>query len=141
MSIDGTLGWLDGTLTEQDGDETAPRRLPPLQGRVAVRWQGDWKRLRVEGGVRFSAAQRRLAAEDERDLRICGNADGTALLDDCDGTDGWTSVYLGAAMAPTEQMELRLRAENLLDARYRVHGSGFEAPGLGVELGLGYRFD
>lgn len=139
FEIAGALGALEGTLTEADGEETPPRRLPPLQGRFSVGWRSHWKALRVEGGVRFSAAQRRLAEEDRRDLRICGNAEGTAFEDECDGTPGWADLYLGVALAPTEDLSVRLRAENLLDQRYRVHGSGFDQPGFGASLGVTYR--
>jgi hypothetical protein len=135
----GALGLIDGELVEQDGDVTAPRRLPPFQGRVTALWRSAWKSLRIEAGVRFSAAQHLLAEEDRKDLRICGNADGSALDSDCKGTPGWADVYVGASFDPTEDLTLRLRAENLLDQRYRVHGSGYEQPGLGASLGLSYR--
>ncbi|MCC6625721.1 MAG: TonB-dependent receptor [Deltaproteobacteria bacterium] len=142
LVVEGAVGVVDGRLVEVDGDETAPRRLPPLQGKVALSWRSEWKRLRLEGGVLFSSAQRHLAGDDRTDLRICGDRqqDGV-LLADCDGTDGWADVYLGASIMPTDALALRLRVENVLDQGYRVHGSGYDAPGIGVELGATYRFE
>jgi len=142
LALEGAIGVIDGRLIEVDGDETAPRRLPPMQGKVGVSWRSQWKKLRIEGGVLFSSAQRHLAADDLTDLRICGDRDREgALLTDCQGTDGWANVYLGASIAPTDALAVRLRVENLLDEQYRTHGSGYDAPGIGVELGATYRFD
>lgn len=139
VTVLGSVGYVDGT-TESGDDEVTPRRLPPFQGRAAIRYQSGWKGLRVESGVRFSAAQNRLHPEDERDYRICGNSDGTALMTECEGTPGWANVYIGAAIQPVEDLEVRLRAENMLDQEYKVHGSGFLSAGRSFELGLGYRF-
>ena len=139
LTVLGSVGYVDGT--QESGDtEVTPRRLPPFQGRAAVRWTSQWKSFRVETGVRFSAAQARLNPEDARDYRMCGNSDGTALLAECTGTPGWANVYVGAAIQPIENLEVRLRAENMLDQEYKVHGSGFLSPGRSFELGLGYRF-
>lgn len=139
VSVLGSVGFVDGTQDSGE-DQVTPRRLPPFQGRVAMRYQPGWKGLRVESGVRFSASQNQLNPQDESDYRICGNSDGSALLEDCPGTPGWANVYIGAAVQPTEDFEVRLRAENLLDQEYKVHGSGYLAPGRSFELGLGYRF-
>ncbi len=140
VTVLGSVGYVDG-VQKVDGDSLVPRRLPPFQGRAAVRWQSDWRRFRVETGVRFSAAQTLLNPEDERDLRICGNADGTGFAENCQGTPGWANVYIGAAVEPIDSLTVRLRAENVLDQDYKVHGSGYPAPGRSVELGLGVRFN
>jgi outer membrane receptor protein involved in Fe transport len=53
----------------------------------------------------------------------------STLGQSCDGTDGWTTLGLRAGTPITEQLQLRVALENILDARYRYHGSGFDAPG------------
>jgi len=139
FELGGALGWIEGSLVDLNGEVTAPRRLPPFQGRVSFGWRTAWKSLRFEAGVRFAAAQHRLGKDDRKDLRICGNALGTALVSDCDGTPGWADVYLGASIDPIPDLTVRFRADNLLDQRYRVHGSGLDQPGLGASLALTYR--
>ena len=62
--------------------------------------------------------QDRLSDRDIRDIRI--NPDGTA---------GWAIFGTKASWRPNDVWKIDLVADNLLDKRYRVHGSGIDAPG------------
>ena len=111
----------DATGVTEPGD-----RIPPLNGRLSV--DVDWlEDLRVEAYALFAAGQDRLSARDVRDPRI-----------DPTGTAGWVIANIDAVWQPGEHWRLRLGASNLLDERYRVHGSGLDAPGRGVRLAANY---
>jgi outer membrane receptor protein involved in Fe transport len=57
-------------------------------------------------------------ARDIRDVRI--NPEGTA---------GWAILGTKASWRPNDVWQINLMADNLLDKRYRVHGSGIDSPG------------
>lgn len=55
-------------------------------------------------------------------------------------TAGWVSVDLAGGYRLGERWTLNLAVSNLLDRNYRVHGSGFDAPGVNAFAALRYRF-
>lgn len=120
---------LNHTWGEQavSGSDTEPAgRIPPLNGSVSLSYDAG-SNYQLEGGVRFAEAQDRLSARDVRDVRI-----------DPEGTPGW--VVLGARLQKeiAQHWLLSLAADNLLDKRYRVHGSGLDAPGRNLTISARY---
>ena len=103
-------------------------RIPPLSGELGVDvdlnsawlWQ-SW--LTVAG------PQDRLNESDVRDVRI--NPDGTA---------GWTIVGTAFTYQPNDVWRIHLMADNLLDKRYRVHGSGLDSAGRNFSISLRMRW-
>jgi len=55
-------------------------------------------------------------------------------------TPGWFTVHLRGGWHVAESTKFNFAVENLLDRNYRIHGSGADAPGLNVYLGLKYSF-
>jgi outer membrane receptor protein involved in Fe transport len=55
-------------------------------------------------------------------------------------TPGYATVNLRAGMRILEAVELTGGIMNLFDRNYRVHGSGIDAPGINLFLGLRYSF-
>ena len=92
-------------------------RVPPLSGRVEITWQYTeaWS---FDALFQAAAGQDRLSARDVRDVRI-----------DPDGTPGWATMGMGLTWDNGDDWNVSLAAHNLFDARYRVHGSGIDAPG------------
>jgi outer membrane receptor protein involved in Fe transport len=113
------------------------RRIPPLHGNVVLRWDGVEREQRVdwaELAFVWAATQDELNPDDESDPRI-----------DPDGTEGWAVLDfdLGGPLGdPATVSGGRARASwtlgvhNLLDENYRIHGSGFDAPGRSLVVGL-----
>ncbi len=137
LGFEVSASFLDGEQTFVDGGRDAVRRLPPANGRVALAVQPAGSL--VSGGVslRWSAAQRKLAVGDRGDIRICADpAAPHRLVDACRGTDGWADLGLWLRWQATAAFGVGLRVDNLLDTRYRVHGSGLDAPGFNARLGL-----
>ena len=127
--------------------EARTRREPSLNGIVGIQWEPlntqFWATLYVRG----AAEQRRLNRSDIRDPRIPGktrdpaevkfDANGNAV--DA-GTPGWWTVNIRGGVKLYEYTRLTLALENLLDQRYRPHGSGVNAPGFNVSLSWDTRF-
>ena len=116
----GARAILNYTWGEQKvvGGNTEPAdRIPPLNGSFVLEYDagGAW---RAAGWLRFAAEQDRLSARDVRDNRI-----------DPEGTDGWIVLGTRVDWQPDLNWALSFGVDNLLDERYRVHGSGLDAPG------------
>ena len=114
-------------------DDVPWRRTPPLHGRIAAGW--DPRAVGLSAPDKFDQVtlemawaddQKRLHPQDLSDPRIGEPTAGWAVwnLDvggqiDSEGASRW---YAGV--------------HNILDKNYRIHGSGFDAPGRSLILGL-----
>ena len=92
-------------------------RIPPLSGELGLQFDlnTQWT---LDGWLTIAGEQDRLSDRDVRDVRI--NPDGTA---------GWAILGTQVSWTPNGAWTIDLIADNLLDKRYRVHGSGIDAPG------------
>jgi len=124
----GVLNYVRGDETYSDGADEPADRIPPLNGKVGMVYT-PWLDMTVEPFFLFAAEQDRLSSRDVGDPRI-----------DPDGTPGWGTLNLDLRWHAGPELDLGLRLENVLDKRYREHGSGLDAPGLGVSLWLSGRF-
>ena len=81
----------------------------------------------LDAWVRFASDQDRLSARDVSDVRI-----------DPRGTAGW--VVNGARLQKeyARQWRFSIALDNLLDKRFRVHGSGLDAPGRNLTISARY---
>jgi outer membrane receptor protein involved in Fe transport len=102
------------------------RRIPPLNGRVAVDWRPP--RWTLEAAARFAGRQDRLAPGDRDDHRI------NPL-----GTPGWQVVDLRASFALTRALSVVGGVGNLGDEAYRIHGSGVDGYGRHAWISLDVR--
>jgi len=122
---------LNYTWGEQEvsGSDTEPAgRIPPLIGSVSLSYDAG-SDYQLQGWVRFASDQDRLSARDVRDARI-----------DPEGTPGW--VVIGARLQKeyAQHWRLSIALDNLLDKRYRVHGSGLDAPGRNLTISARYNW-
>lgn len=115
----------------QPFDDKPSSKVPPLHGRLALLWNAaEPKSLLAWGDLSlwFADAQDELSPNDKTDPRI-----------DPNGTDGWVRVDLDIGGELGERAlgaKWNVGLHNLFDEAYRVHGSGFDAPGFGVVAGL-----
>ena len=155
LSLYGNVAWMRGKVLLLNGappDAAKPweahiRREPPLNGVLGVEWEPLHTRFWAGVFVRGAAAQRRLNRSDLRDPRIQGktrdpaevtfDSDGNAL--DA-GTPSWWTLNLRGGLKLTHYNSVTLVLENLLNRRYREHGSGINAPGFNVSISLDNRF-
>jgi len=123
---------LSGHLTYTHGHQPSTgqpmRRIPPLNGLAALRWDGP-SRLWLEGQVRVAGAQHRLAPGDIADHRIPPG-----------GTPGWTVFDLHGGRRFGSRLALHAALVNIFDEAYRVHGSGIDGAGRSAWLAARWEF-
>ena len=148
MFTRGKVLVLNGAAPDPDKPwEERIRREPPLNGLVGIRWEPPAQRFWAEFFVRGATEQRRLNRSDIRDPRIPGttrdtgevefDANGAAVGE---GSPGWMTLNLRGGFQVTQYNRFTLALENLLDKRYREHGSGINAPGFNLIVSLDNRF-
>lgn len=107
----------------QDRDTQQPlRRIPPLNGSLHLRYAPD-DRSWYEVYSLFADRQDRLSSGDLSDPRI-----------PADGTPGYGTLNLKAGYKPARGQNLMVSLENVLDAKYKTHGSGVYAPGANLAV-------
>jgi len=113
-----------GTERIPGGANEPADRIPPLSGRitVSVDTRDAW---RIEGWLASAARQDRLSSRDGRDVRI-----------DPAGTPGWAIVGAGVSRRSAAGWHIAFGIDNLLDQRFREHGSGIDAPGRNFRLDI-----
>lgn len=125
--VHGSLNYTWGENRLPEFTEPADR-IPPLNGTLGLRqrlgptWTLDLRAWAADH-------QRRLSASDRSDPRI-----------DPRGTPGFAAYGASLTRQIGERGHVVLRIENLLDRRYREHGSGMDAAGLDFSLAFDLRF-
>ena len=128
LSLAGNLSWTWGEEELPEGGTMPLTRIPPLFGRVGLRWDSSRAgpvRGFLEAYVVAAGAQDRLSAEDEKDSRIPEG-----------GTPGWWTLNLRGGLEAPAGLRLTLDARNLVDETYKYHGSGTYGPGASGVLSL-----
>ena len=127
VDFEAMVNYARGDQRVDDVDEPADR-VPPLHGRITLRAaiSAAWT---VETWLVGAAEQDRLSARDVRDVRI-----------DPDGTPGWVSIGARARWEGLDGWEMAAGVDNIFDQRYRVHGSGIDAPGTNLSLNVRRRW-
>lgn len=104
-------------------------KVPPPQA------EAGW-RLDAADGSWFAQAycvvampQNRLSAADRADPRFS-----------VDGTSGWWTVNVRGGLPLDDGVRLTVGVENIFDQRYRVHGSGIDAPGFNAVVQMEIEF-
>jgi outer membrane receptor protein involved in Fe transport len=124
LAADVVVNVIRGEQSDASGVNVAGDRIPPFNGRLGLRYQ--WRDdLLIEPYVIFADAQQRLSPRDIIDPRI-----------NPAGTPGWITANLRVSWTASETWHITLQLENILDKRYRVHGSGIDSPGQNLYVGF-----
>ena len=155
LSVFGNVALLRGEVLTIGGEAPDPskpweartRREPPLNGIVGIQWEPLNTQYWAMFFVRGAADQRRLNRSDIRDPRIQGSTrDPAEVKFDTNGaaidagTPGWWTLNIRGGVKLFDYTRLTLSLDNLLNKRYRQHGTGVNAPGFNVSLTLDNRF-
>jgi outer membrane receptor protein involved in Fe transport len=134
LQLSTGLNYTHGLERSGSGEEQPADRIPPLNLRAGLLWQPG-ERFWAEGFVRAAGRQDRLSARDLTDPRI-----------DPAGTPGWSTLNLrvggtlgrgrSGGWLSNGTLGWKVALENLLNVRYRDHGSGLYAPGASAIVGL-----
>jgi outer membrane receptor protein involved in Fe transport len=98
-------------------------RIPPFYGASRLTWQPR-KLLWAEAALLAASGQHRLSAADIADIRIGPG-----------GTAGYAVLHLRAGLRGSILSGLSIALENVTNRRYRMHGSGFDSPGIHLIVG------
>lgn len=133
FSLSATASYVRGTQDDpQLGDNISARRIPPLHGMAALNYDPSEPFYQV-GYARFYALwadnQDRLHPNDVSDPRINPG-----------GTPGWTTWNIDFGGAINANSEWYAGLYNITDKSYRVHATGFNAPGARIVFGLNLGF-
>ncbi|MFK8015476.1 MAG: TonB-dependent receptor [Gammaproteobacteria bacterium] len=121
------VNWVWGRTDLEDGEAEPADRIPPLNGRLGVRYeQASWW---LDTQLRFAQAQGRLSGRDVRDPRI-----------DPFGTAGWGLLNVRGGVQWNDVFSTTVGLHNLTDRDYREHGSGIDGAGRSVVVTLEGRF-
>jgi outer membrane receptor protein involved in Fe transport len=120
LEVYAVVNYTRGEESGPDGLTTPADRIPPLNGRFGLVWEGGevW---RVEPYVDFAGEQDRLSPRDREDPRI-----------DPQGTSAWETMNLLISWQAMETASVGLKLQNLADRQYREHGSGIDASGRNI---------
>jgi outer membrane receptor protein involved in Fe transport len=122
LAIRNNLTWTYGQ--NQTKDEPLSR-IPPLMGMIALKLNFNsnlWWELKTQ----FAGAQRRLSQRDIDDTRI-----------ESGGTPGWITLN-SFAQYKIHGFTISAIIHNILDKKYKTHGSGIYSPGRGIVISLIY---
>lgn len=118
-------------LTGLKLSEEPATRVPPLNGSVSLTFEPaqPWYHVNwADFSLWWASEQDELSPFDKTDPRI-----------DPSGTDGWGRLDFecgGPIGDVTSGATWTLGVLNLLDESYRIHGTGFDAPGRGLVAGV-----
>jgi outer membrane receptor protein involved in Fe transport len=111
------------------GNYSPDDRIPPLNGRVSALYRfNDVMSMRTD--LVYAARQDRLSDRDVADPRI-----------DPDGSAGWVVWNATLEIQGRGGFRYGIRGANILDTRYREHGSGIDAVGRSLELWISYEMN
>jgi outer membrane receptor protein involved in Fe transport len=118
----------EGTLV---GAPVEVAGVPGPAGLLNLSWRPpDWP-FGLFTRMRYSLPQARLSPEEAADGLLCPEA---ARELPCFGAPGFAIFDLGATVTPSDQLELGVLVENLLDAEHSTHGHPLPGQGLGARF-------
>lgn len=125
VSVFGVATYTRASTIDETGALAPDSKIPPLSGRLGVRFELASSRYFIESIADFAFRQGRLSAVDEGDPRIPAG-----------GTPGYGVAHLRGGARLGDGLFATLTVHNLTDSGYRVHGSGVDGPGFGALFSL-----
>lgn len=135
--LTGNVSWLDSQLERFSDTSSQPlrireplSRMMPPTANLSLRYTHPDHKWSCEGLFKAVRRQDDLAESDRRDRQRIPPG----------GTPGYAVVDLVFNWPFNPDVSLSIRAENLLDTAYRVHGSGVNAPGRNIIFSCSLRY-
>jgi len=127
--------WMDGKVDAYPASSTEKARdyisrLMPPTAQLNVRWQSENGKYWIEGICDMAEKADKLSADDRRDTQRIPPG----------GTPGYAVYTARIGSEITNDLNLTLAVENILDDDYRIHGSGINEAGRNFVLTANYTF-
>ncbi|MGJ8678347.1 MAG: TonB-dependent receptor [Akkermansiaceae bacterium] len=135
-SLRGNLTYLEGeleTFVDASSFDTVNEplsRVQPLTVNGALRYDDPYGKWWAELACTLVDRADKLSSGDESDTQRIPPS----------GTPGYALFSLYGGYEFNENLSITLGIENILDQAYRVHGSGSNEPGFGINAGLTAKF-
>jgi hemoglobin/transferrin/lactoferrin receptor protein len=159
----GRLAWVEvralmsGAQTDLSGGDITDERIGAARSRSDITgfFQGSLVSPYIQPGGDgqfgtaddvFALTQETVAQIRDRVLPVGATVNGLTVVNDGTRvplyleTPGFVSIDVGAGLTLTRSLRLDLALTNLLDRNFRIHGSGVDAPGVGVFARLNLAF-
>jgi hemoglobin/transferrin/lactoferrin receptor protein len=115
----GSINYTRGRVQQDESDDTPLDHIPPLYGRVGVRWHTP--RANVEAFTLFNGKK---PIEEYSD-----SGEDNPQYAPADGMPSWLTLNLRGGYHFGKKMALQVGIDNLLDVQYRTFASGINGPG------------
>jgi hemoglobin/transferrin/lactoferrin receptor protein len=125
-----TLNYSYGRLQSPGKTEVPLDHIPPVYGKTSLLYQHP--RVQAELYALYNGWKKL------KDYNPSG--EDNAQYATADGTPSWYTINVKTSITVTQQLQLQLGVENLLDRNYRHFASGFSAPGRNFIVALRGRF-
>jgi len=159
----GKSNWIElsgnfsGAQERLSGGDITDERIGAARRRIDITdfFQGSLVRPFINAGAdgapgtaddQFASTNESVAQIRNRVLPIGATINGVMIIDDNSRaalytkTAGFASLNLRGGVAIAENLSLNLALMNVLDHNYRIHGSGIDAPGVNLLVGLKFSF-
>jgi len=127
-SLSGNIAYTWGEEKMTASKDIPLTRIPPLFGQLTIRYDllkhGGWQGF-AETYIRAAAKQDRLSVEDLKDSRVPKG-----------GTPGWWTWNIRVGASLWKHLRWHLALDNILNKKYKYHGSGIYNPGTTIVLTL-----
>lgn len=128
----GNVAWIEGQSDTFPTAAPVVRReyfdkMMPLTGLVGLRWDSSDKRWWSEAVAQMAARADKLSTRDTQRIPI-------------GGTPGYAVLHLRSGLNISKSFTANAAIENVMDADYRIHGSGQNMLGRNFLLELTVRF-
>ncbi|MFT5904520.1 MAG: hemoglobin/transferrin/lactoferrin receptor protein [Cryomorphaceae bacterium] len=127
LSVWGNATWVYGELDSFGKSESEPlSRLAPPTFNAGVKWQSADQKWTAGLAAQLALKADKLNSRDMSDTQRIPEG----------GTPGYLKADAYVGYTWQENYQFQLGFNNLLDEAYRVHGSGVNEPGFGLNFGL-----
>jgi len=124
----GSINIIQGRIQSSNEEYTDPlAHIPPTYGKIQLQYlQDNWD---IEARYIFNG---------EKPLDEYGGSTDNPELSTVDGTYTWSTFNLYGSAHITDQIDIRLGIENILNTHYRPFASGVSGPGRNLLVSINY---
>mgnify|MGYP005844195127 CR=1 FL=1 len=128
LSSGFTFSYTWGATDRPEGGREPVDRIPPANGMLYVEYTG-LQNFSFRPQIRYAFDHRRISPDEIDDNRVSP-----------DGTDGFTNLQFISSWNGTDNLQLKLIADNIFNTRYREHASSLDGLARNVTISIMFSF-